>query len=40
MLSCFIAVPGVVAQTYPAKPIRVINPYTPGGGVDALLARG
>lgn len=25
------------AQTYPIKPIRVINPYTPGGGVDAIL---
>lgn len=25
------------AQTYPAKTIRVINPYTPGGGVDALF---
>jgi tripartite-type tricarboxylate transporter receptor subunit TctC len=28
---------GVCAQTYPGKPIRVINPYTAGGGVDALL---
>ncbi len=37
ILGCFIAVPGVVAQSYPIKPIRVINPYTPGGGVDALL---
>jgi tripartite-type tricarboxylate transporter receptor subunit TctC len=25
------------AQTYPVKAIRVINPYTPGGGVDALF---
>lgn len=25
------------AQSYPTKPIRVINPYTPGGGVDAIL---
>jgi tripartite-type tricarboxylate transporter receptor subunit TctC len=25
------------AQTYPVKTIRVINPYTPGGGVDALF---
>ncbi len=25
------------AQPYPAKAIRVINPYTPGGGVDALF---
>ncbi len=35
--SYFIAVPGVVAQNYPSKPIRVINPYTAGGGVDAIL---
>jgi len=25
------------AQSYPAKPIRVINPYTAGGGIDAIL---
>ena len=25
------------AQTYPVKAVRVINPYTPGGGVDALF---
>jgi tripartite-type tricarboxylate transporter receptor subunit TctC len=25
------------AQPYPVKSIRVINPYTPGGGVDALF---
>ncbi|HZN25452.1 MAG TPA: tripartite tricarboxylate transporter substrate binding protein [Burkholderiales bacterium] len=25
------------APGYPAKPIRVINPYTPGGGIDAIL---
>ena len=37
ILGCFITVPVVVAQSYPIKPIRVINPYTPGGGVDALL---
>jgi tripartite-type tricarboxylate transporter receptor subunit TctC len=24
-------------SAYPAKPIRVINPYTPGGGIDAIL---
>jgi tripartite-type tricarboxylate transporter receptor subunit TctC len=25
----------VLAQTYPAKPIRLISPYPPGGGTDA-----
>ena len=31
------AVPaGVVAQAYPAKPVRLISPYPPGGGTDAV----
>ena len=29
------AVPVVFAQTFPAKPIRLISPYPPGGGTDA-----
>ncbi len=34
----FIACAGIAsAQSYPVKPIRVINPYTPGGGIDVIL---
>ena len=28
-----------LAQTYPAKPIRLIAPYPPGGGVDTVEKR-
>lgn len=29
------AVQPAIAQTYPAKPLRLISPYPPGGGTDA-----
>jgi tripartite-type tricarboxylate transporter receptor subunit TctC len=33
LLSCLAA--GALAQAYPAKPIRLISPFPPGGGTDA-----
>ena len=48
LLRCLILVvaavagPGVHAQAYPSKPVRIIIPYTPGGGTEAagrLLAN-
>lgn len=35
--ACLATQPLAHAQSYPAKPIRIINPYTPGGSVDAIL---
>jgi tripartite-type tricarboxylate transporter receptor subunit TctC len=31
------AIAPVAAQSYPAKPVRVINPFAPGGGLDLVL---
>jgi tripartite-type tricarboxylate transporter receptor subunit TctC len=33
-LACLVA--GAAAQTYPSKPVRLISPYPPGGGTDAV----
>jgi tripartite-type tricarboxylate transporter receptor subunit TctC len=36
LLACVIGAPPAAAQTYPAKPIKVVVPYTPGSPVDVL----
>ena len=35
-LSCMLCAAVAVAQGYPAKPIRLISPFPPGGGTDAV----
>ena len=37
ILSGMIGFPLASAQSYPAKPVRIINPYPAGGGADSLL---
>ena len=37
--ACVVAIAGTVAahaQTYPVRPVRMIVPYAPGGGVDVM----
>jgi tripartite-type tricarboxylate transporter receptor subunit TctC len=36
LLAVISAITSVAAQDYPAKPIRIIVPYAPGGGLDVV----
>jgi len=36
LLAALTAVPALAAESYPEKPIRMIVPFPPGGGTDAL----
>lgn len=38
-LAAMAIVNDAIAQSYPSRPVRIVVPYSPGGGVDAMTRR-